>query len=110
MTLDAQDHYGDPKIQRAVEVPKEKLDELAAAFCRDDLFRWAESPKCAEDVLDADTVTVGFRYADRSEAVLADYLDMPPEAFDAILKVHAFLRDYFKDVQLEKRGSRKFVL
>lgn len=110
VTLDAQDHYGDPEIRRVVEVPKEKLDELAAAFCRDELFRWAESPKCAEDVLDADTVIVRFRYADRSEAELADYLDMPPDAFDAVRKVHTFLRKFFKDVQLEKRASRKLCL
>ena len=108
--LDAQNDWRAPKIERTVEVPKEKLDELAAMFSRDDLFRWARSPKSLDDVRDADTVSVSFRYADKSEAEFSDYQDLPKEAVDGMKKLHAFLRAFFSDVQLEKRGSRNFYL
>ena len=107
-TLDAQNTWRAPKIQRTVDVPKEKLDELAAMFSRKDLFRWAKSPKSKDDVRDADTVRLTFRYADKSEADFFDNQELPEEAVDAMRKVHTFLRGFFPDVQLDKRPSRFF--
>ena len=109
-TLDAQDEWNAPKTQRTVTVPKEKLDELAAMFSRDELTRWAKAPKSKDDVRDADTVTVEFRYSDKSEAVFHDYQELPTEAVDAMKKVHTFLRGFFPDVKLQKRAARIFSL
>ena len=106
--LDAQDDWRAPKIERTVTVPKEKLDELAAMFSRDELFRWAKSPKSRDDVRDADTVRVTFRYADKSEADFFDNQELPQEAVDAMKNLHTFLREFFPDVQLEKRPSKYF--
>lgn len=108
VTLDAQNDWRAPKIQRTVEVPKEKLDELAAMFSRKDLLQWAKSPKSKEDVRDADTVRVTFRYTDKSEADFFDNQDLPKEAVDAMRKLHTFLREFFPDVQIKKRPSRFF--
>ncbi len=107
-TLDAQNDWRAPKIQRTVDVPKEKLDELAAMFSRKDLLRWAKSPKSKEDVRDADTVSVDFRYSDKSEAKFFDNQELPEEAVDAMRKLHTFLREFFPDVQIDKRPSRFF--
>lgn len=106
--LDAQNDRQSPKIQRTVEVPKEKLDELAAMFKRDDLFRWAATPKSPQDVFDADTVRLTFCYEDKSEADFFDNQELPDEAVDAMKKVHTFLREFFPDVQIDKRPSRFF--
>ena len=107
-TLDAQNDWRAPIIRRAVDVPKEKLDELAAMFSRKDLLRWAKSPKSKEDVRDADTVRVTFSYADKSEADFFDNQELPKEAVDAMRKLHTFLREFFPDVQIDKRHSRFF--
>ena len=106
--LDAQNDWRAPIIERTVTVPQEKLDELAAMFSRKDLFRWAKSPKSKDDVRDADTVRITFRYADRSEADFFDNQELPEEAVDAMKKVHTFLREFFPDVQIDKRPSRFF--
>ena len=107
-TLDAQNDWRASKIQRTVEVPKEKLDELAAMFSRKDLLRWAKSPKSKEDVRDAATVSVDFRSSAKSEAKFYDNQELPEEAVDAMRKLHTFLREFFPDVQIDKRPSRFF--
>ena len=96
-TLDSVRENGAPKDRRTADVPKEKLDELAAMFKRDDIFRWAQAPRSEYIVLDADNVSVGFRYADGSEAMLHDNREMPREGFAAMRQVQAFLWELLKD-------------
>jgi len=105
-TLDWLEENGAPEIHRAVDVPREKLDEIAAMFNRDDLFRWEKAPPSELIALDADNVSVEFCYADGSGATLHSGCEMPREAFAVMRKVQTFLGDMLKDApQVEKEES-----
>ena len=103
-TLDWRETNGAPEIHRAVGVPKEKLDEIAAMFSRDDLFQWEKAPPSELVALDEETVSVEFCYADGGMAVLHNGYEMPREAFAVMRKVKKFLEDLLKDApQVEKQ-------
>ena len=103
-TLDWRETNGAPEIHRAVGVPKEKLDEIAAMFSRDDLFQWEKAPPSELVALDEETVSVEFCYADGGMAVLHNGYEMPREAFAVMRKVKTFLEDLLKDApQVEKQ-------
>ena len=103
-TLDSRNENGAPEIHRAVGVPKEKLDEIAAMFSRDDLFQWEKAPPSELVALDEETVSVEFCYADGGMAVLHNGYEMPREAFAVMRKVKTFLSDLLKDApQVEKQ-------
>lgn len=105
-TLDWLEENGAPEIHRAADVPGEKLDEIAAMFNRDDLFRWEKAPPSELIALDADNVSVEFCYADGSGATLHSGCEMPREAFAVMRKVQTFLGDILKDApQVEKEES-----
>ena len=103
-TLDWRETNGAPEIHRAVGVPKEKLDEIAAMFSRDDLFQWEKAPPSEVVALDEESVSVEFCYADGGMAVLHNGYEMPREAFAVMRKVKTFLGDLLKDApQVEKQ-------
>ena len=96
--LDSMTENGAPKIHRELaDVPREKLDEIAAMFSRDDLFQWENAPRSEVIALDEDKVSVGFRYADGSEAMLHSGYKMPREAFAVKRKVQEILWELLKD-------------
>ena len=106
-TLDSQEENGAPKIHRElVGVPREKLDEIAATFSRDDLFQWEKAPPSEVVALDADNISVGFRYSDGSEAMLHSGYEMPKEAFAVKRKAQTVLWELLKDApQVEKQEN-----
>ena len=105
-TLDSRNENGAPEIHRATDVSREKLDEIAAMFNRDDLFQWEKAPRSEYIVLDEDNVSVEFRYADGREAMLHSGYQMPREAFAVMRKVREILWELLKDApQAEKEES-----
>ena len=105
--LDSMTENGAPKIHRELaDVPREKLDEIAAMFSRDDLFQWEKAPPSEVVALDEESVSVEFCYADGGMAVLHNGYEMPREAFAVMRKVQTFLGDMLKDApQVEMEES-----
>ena len=95
--LDSMNENGAPEIHRAIDAPREKLDEIGAMFNRDDLFQWEQAPRSEVFALDEDKVSVGFRYADGSEAMLHSGYEMPREAFAVMRKAREILWELLKD-------------
>ena len=94
--LETRRRYDAPTVRRETVVPREKLDELAAMFPRKDVLRWAKAPKVT-DIRDGDVVSVAFDYSDGDCATLYEFNDLPPEGFEALKRVKAFLWELLKD-------------
>ena len=103
--LDSQETNGAPIIYRErTDLTRETLDEIAAMFNRDDLFQWEKAPPSEVVALDEDKTSVGFRYADGSEAMLHSGYAMPREAFAVMRKAQTVLWELLKDApQVEKQ-------
>ena len=94
--LETRRRHDEPTVRRETTVPSEKLDELSAMFPRKDVLRWAAAPKVT-DILDGDVVSVAFDYSDGDCATLYELNDLPPEGFEALHRVKAFLWELLKD-------------